>query len=567
MVSKICYLLLLMHVMAGKHTPKGLLCRICESFQAQVSVMITAKRHVAVHIGTAICKVGLASDFCKYFVGTFVDDIFINKADYVMQTNYICSEMFNFCDKNSMPYDFTKFKDDFNAKYPPRGVKKKSRGIGFKMLVLNDIHIQNDYAYKANTDCGEIGGCCSNSHAPPKKKENEAGYWGTIDKNCDIPPRTFDSTVKYIKENLDKPDFLVVLGDNYGHNYFRTSEKELVDTNKYVYDTLKSNFPDTIILPVLGNHECHPVDHLDFKDPDNFVYKYLYPIFEEFIGAEQLERLKKNGYYALTYPKYNVKVIQINTQMKDAFNGDLMADNTNPLSFFDHIGEEFYQSELIGEKIIILTHIPIGSISDIDDFDTNLKVVIERFSHVIMGTLSGHTHKDSFVFVKNEYNDIVAVNHVSPSLTTLGSLNPSFRVYAFEDEFMQDYLQYVLDLNRHNQLAEQGNFTLIYNLNYRFKDAYQLNSWGGAKDYKELHDKVFYEEYFTRLFSYNHVPSVTAIDDHKIQPSALCDNFDSARKNFSCRQRTGDIYLALLVRRLFRYIFVEPWRTPVANII
>lgn len=78
---------------------------------------------------------------------------------------------------------------------------------------------------------------------------------------------------------------------------------------------------------------------LRFQNPGNFVYKYLYPIFGEFIGDEQVKKLKKHGYYAIGFAKFNVKMIHVNTQFKDIFNTDLMINNTNRLNFFDVIGD------------------------------------------------------------------------------------------------------------------------------------------------------------------------------------------------------------------------------------
>lgn len=71
-----------------------------------------------------------------------------------------------------------------------------------------------------------------------------------------------------MKKRIGESEFLFILGDNYGHNYFRDNGPEqLVETNEIFYKMIKENFPDKIIIPVIGNHESHPLNYFDFDDP------------------------------------------------------------------------------------------------------------------------------------------------------------------------------------------------------------------------------------------------------------------------------------------------------------
>jgi len=68
-------------------------------------------------------------------------------------------------------------------------------------------------------DCPDPTGCCYlKSELSYKKK---AGYWGTLKSKCDIPKVFYDKTIEYIKKNFKEVDFIFLLGDNYGHTYFR----------------------------------------------------------------------------------------------------------------------------------------------------------------------------------------------------------------------------------------------------------------------------------------------------------------------------------------------------------
>lgn len=69
-------------------------------------------------------------------------------------------------------------------------------------------------------------------------------------------------------------EFVFLLGDNYGHNYFRDrSPDKLWEGNKDFYNQIEKSFQDRIVIPVLGNHEGDPVDHFDFGNKDNDVIK------------------------------------------------------------------------------------------------------------------------------------------------------------------------------------------------------------------------------------------------------------------------------------------------------
>lgn len=70
-----------------------------------------------------------------------------------------------------------------------------------------------------------------------------------------------------------------MLGDISNHGYFRMSDQEIIQDNKYVYDKLKQYFPDTLILPSLGNHETSPIEQFDFSI-ENFTTINIIPLYE-----------------------------------------------------------------------------------------------------------------------------------------------------------------------------------------------------------------------------------------------------------------------------------------------
>lgn len=59
---------------------------------------------------------------------------------------------------------------------------------------------------------------------------------------------------------------MFILGDISNHSYFKVSEDEVARMTEFFYKTIKDNFPNVKVIPVLGNHECHPIDNYDFEE-------------------------------------------------------------------------------------------------------------------------------------------------------------------------------------------------------------------------------------------------------------------------------------------------------------
>ena len=126
--------------------------------------------------------------------------------------------------------------------------------------------------------CKTFGGCCRESSGKAKKKEDEAGYWGSANGLCDIPKHFFEKSMEYIKEN-HKFDIFVYLGDNNSHGYFEDDISVLINTNQYIHSIIRKTFSNTRVIPLLGNHEGDPIDNYDFWDKNNFVIKNIFPSF------------------------------------------------------------------------------------------------------------------------------------------------------------------------------------------------------------------------------------------------------------------------------------------------
>ena len=79
---------------------------------------------------------------------------------------------------------------------------------------------------------------------------------------CDTPPLMFDNMLKIMQNELPNLDVLFVPGDLIGHSYPEHEDdptagnyEALLEIHKIVGQKLADAFPDTIILPTIGNND------------------------------------------------------------------------------------------------------------------------------------------------------------------------------------------------------------------------------------------------------------------------------------------------------------------------
>lgn len=60
-----------------------------------------------------------------------------------------------------------------------------------------------------------------------------------------------------------KPDFVLYMGDLPPHDVYNQSISYNNDITHYINVKLRQALPNTMILPVLGDHECFPIDQYD----------------------------------------------------------------------------------------------------------------------------------------------------------------------------------------------------------------------------------------------------------------------------------------------------------------
>lgn len=539
------------------------LCNLCQKLQ-QKSIDITNQHFEQIlTIAEKVCQVKGSPEMCKYFVKGFGKTIMQNKMNFFARTDLICANYLDLCPKKFKTFDLEHFRNKIIEKYPKSDLDAKTTflGVPFDAITLNDIHIQQDYETNSEIKCNEPeGGCCSAKYGFPKNETHQAGYWASIGGKCDIPPRLFTSTCDFISSNLPAPKFVFLLGDNNAHNYFRTNESEIIESSKLIYDKIRNNFPKSTIIPVLGNHECHFTDFLNFEDQENWTYKNILPLFEPIIGKEKVSDFKKNGFYYIEDQESNVKVISINSQIYDGFNAFNVGQSEFVWPVLEKIAEELYTSEKKNQKVVFLSHISFAEIQNLPEIDEAFRVILERFQTTIIAFFSAHTHFDQIKFIRDQHKKVLLANFISPSLTS-DCENPSFRIYKFGNNELQNYEQYSMNLEMHNRKAKHGDFSLTFQKIYDFKNEYKLLNLSKESlqnIYEKFHarDKDVLESYVSHTYCRHN-----SADFEKMVDELVCHTIDNVAEMITCLEKntmTGlnSIFGRLVYRRLFLHKMV-----------
>lgn len=143
---------------------------------------------------------------------------------------------------------------------------------------------------------------------------------------CDTTPAMFDLLMSRFKAQFGEVDFLLVPGDHVAHN---VSAKDTdADSSHYAavkknlsatWDMFKHYFPNTLILPTIGNNDARFHDQaIDESDKADY-YKFIYELwFKNFDGNQDLNlnqiqsTLNQAGHYRADV-NGRLSVLQLNS--------------------------------------------------------------------------------------------------------------------------------------------------------------------------------------------------------------------------------------------------------------
>jgi len=458
-------------------------------------------RDTFVDVIDIICKHNVNSTICTDAVHSYIGEIYDNIVDPSVNSTYACQRL-AMCPYTINNDTLNPYVDDVLKDKPDTNIPTASNRSTYQVLQMTDLHIDFHYQEGSWAQCGGYQCCRADSGAPPDESQ-AAGYWGTL-ATCDIPVRTYEQFLKFASKNFNI-SFILWTGDNIDHEVWRQEQATQTAPTYNATQYLKEYFPNTTIYPMFGNHEGFFTDQYDtVGEADEWLLTELGDMWEDWFSEETLNEFRKNSYYSLINPKFNLKIISLDTQTCDTLNFDLIKESSvDPLNQLDWMRDELIDAENNNLTVFIQGHIPPGSFNCDPQWSARYRALVDRFTNIIRGQFYGHNHNDQFEVVRSYNNDSspVGVIYIAPSLTTYSKLNPSFRIFEVDSETNQivDYKQYRLNLTKWNQHTTGD---IEWDLAYSFLDEYNLNDTSYAS-VDALADRIKSDNNTAETYAFN----------------------------------------------------------------
>ncbi|KAM9983436.1 hypothetical protein ACTFIY_000171 [Dictyostelium cf. discoideum] len=401
---------------------------------------------------------------------------------------------------------------------------KKFKGndsIGY-ILQISDVHFDPDYKVGSNPNCGRPL-CCRDG----------VGSAGPIGHYlCDIPFSTVELIFQHLATLTDQLDFIVWTGDNPPHNVWEQSQAQQELATATLAQVIQKTFPNTPVLPSLGNHEAYPADQYVLPN-SQWLLDSIYTYWAPWLDADALELVKERGYYT-SLIKAGLRVMSLNTLENDMINfyNLLPTYLKGPNNQSDWMINTLQQAQSNGEKVLIIGHIPctVKSAST-DGWCAMYEQVVDQFSDIIIGQLYGHTHYDQFSVFSDVATHTIptGMNYIVPSLTTYQNHEPGYRIYQFDYSTNQivNYYQYHANITEANETG-----SLNFQLTYSAKELYNMDdlspaSWTKVANQMKTNSTMF-NSYFENLSS----SPIKESCDQACQTKWICQIFGITSSEF-----------------------------------
>ena len=258
----------------------------------------------------------------------------------------------------------------------------------FKFWQITDIHY--DKLYKEHGDSKKF------CHG----KGGGAMRFGDYD--CESNKELFLSAIDAMADLNPRPEFILWTGDSspHWHNSKAPDWTYIYNAEKYLAKSIQKRFPDTIIIPVLGNHDAFMPDNFTENDLD-LKSGYKSEQYIDFLENSGWKKIITDsnaqslfgvcGFYDTYLPKLNLRIMALNTNLYYRSN----LTDKDPCSQLSWLESRLILSKRANEKVLITGHVPPGYFE-------------RHFIGAFFTNKGGSSANDVFVKIINNYSDIVS---------------------------------------------------------------------------------------------------------------------------------------------------------------
>ncbi|KAG0417773.1 hypothetical protein HPB47_005367 [Ixodes persulcatus] len=311
--------------------------------------------------------------------------------------------------------------------------------IGFFWHV-SDLHYDKDYATNGTRDA-----MCH--YSPNQTEHDDIGPYG--DSSCDAPKLLIESAFSAMRDIQPEPDYILWTGDNLPH-LPDIPWSEVYSQTRWLGEMLSRSFPNSPIVPTLGNHDCSPPNDMR---PDN-ISKFLSEAdFKNLLPSSAWRTFEKAGYYSWTVSG-TLRLVCLNTVLWFTGNMAPVVNGSDEQLAWLHM--QLQQARELGEKVYISGHVAPGFNTRVFASDVAVTELfrddINEMYQDLISNFSDTTVSSAQVTASVTPWTPAVRDHWSVSVPT----QPMVRLYKYDRHSARllDYTVYYMDLDKANLRSE-----------------------------------------------------------------------------------------------------------------
>lgn len=309
-----------------------------------------------------------------------------------------------------------------------------------KIIHITDIHYSPLYSPGSNAECNEYA-CCriTQGMAPVDNLTAGAGAWGDY-RYCDSPWSAVEDMLDHVQNNHPDANLIYFTGNIVGNGIWESSISDNKAVIKKVFFEMAKRFSNATIIPVIGNHEAHPINsfapsYVTIPDLSNsWLYDFQHGLWQSVLSVDVMKSIQEDGYYsALVRP--GLRIIVLNNNLAHIYNPWVLYSTRYLQRQLQWLNDVLYVAEQEGEKVHLLYHIPNGAETMFVVWAREFRLIVERYWETISVQFNGHSHlAEAYIFYSKEHPEY-AINCAfsGGSTSTFSNLNPNYNVYLVDD--------------------------------------------------------------------------------------------------------------------------------------
>jgi 3',5'-cyclic AMP phosphodiesterase CpdA len=215
------------------------------------------------------------------------------------------------------------------------------------ILHLSDAHLDLKYEIGSFSSCEQdkYGLKCCRNNSIGIYPYTKASKYGSF--NCDSSSLLINNTLKYISKH-HIVDIIIYTGDTVNHHDFDQSLDDNINTIYNFHMLLLKYFPNSTILPTIGNHDTFPVDQMSSKFHLR-LFKQLYSIW----NIKEEYPFLMGGYYK--YDIGNITFISLNSIYYD--DGNIFTNDPQSERQYNWLIDILDSSRKNNKSCLIISHL------------------------------------------------------------------------------------------------------------------------------------------------------------------------------------------------------------------